>query len=570
MRPSVGGQLGGEHQADGHGLAVAEVVAAGHLQGVGEGVAVVEHGPRPVRSSGSSPATTSALMATHRAMRSSSGRASEVVAGEEVVLGHLAVPAAPLPLGQRRQQLGVAQHGRRRPEGADQVLALRQVHAGLAADGGVDHPEQRGRHVHHGDAAVVGGGGEAGRRRSPCRRRRRRRSRRGSGPARAKRRHSVLDGGQRLGSLAVADRDHLVLEPGTSTDRQPACVTTATRRTPGRQHLGGAPPARRRPHPAPYADADHGATTRSATCSGVRSSMSIDLVGHLGRVAGRRCSAAMLRQRGRRVVARAGGGGPGAAPVRRAAPGGPQPDHLARPLLQHLAVRRRQHHARRRRRSRPARARPGRRAARRSRGAGRRPRRRSRRSPAPCGRCGPPPSRRCRGTAGAGAGPGAGPPWSCRVPIMPTSTRWPAGASEARHGRRAALRASSSTESPPNLRCASAASTRATIVSATTPMAGTAVTSVRSLKLTVSSLVTTSTVLSVGRFSVASGFMAARTTSSSPVIMPPSTPPARVDLAAVRPGGWRPTRWGRGPRCPGGRPPRSRRRSRRPSPPGCS
>ena len=48
------------------------------------------------------------------------------------------------------------------------------------------------------------------------------------------------------------------------------------------------------------------------------------------------------------------------------------------------------------------------------------------------------------------------------------------------------------------------------MVSATTPMAGTAVTSVRSLNDTVDSLVTTSTVPSTGRFSVASGFMPTR------------------------------------------------------------
>ena len=83
-------------------------------------------------------------------------------------------------------------------------------------------------------------------------------------------------------------------------------------------------------------------------------------------------------------------------------------------------------------------------------------------------------------------------------------------------------------ESPPNLRNTSFASTRATIVSATTPMAGTAVTSVRSLNDTVSSLVAVSTVANVGRLSVASGFIATRATSSSPVLMPPSSPPARV------------------------------------------
>ena len=66
------------------------------------------------------------------------------------------------------------------------------------------------------------------------------------------------------------------------------------------------------------------------------------------------------------------------------------------------------------------------------------------------------------------------------------------------------------------------------MVSATTPMAGTAVTSVRSLKLTVVSLVTTSTVSSTGRLRVASGFMATRATTRPPMDMPPSMPPARV------------------------------------------
>ena len=48
-------------------------------------------------------------------------------------------------------------------ERADEVLALGQVHAGLAADRAVDHREQRGRHLHDVDAAVVHRGREAGR-----------------------------------------------------------------------------------------------------------------------------------------------------------------------------------------------------------------------------------------------------------------------------------------------------------------------------------------------------------------------------------------------------------------------
>ena len=67
--------------------------------------------------------------------------------------------------GSVAKSVGVAQHRGGLPERADEVLALGQVHAGLAADGGVDHPEQRGRDVHDRDAAVVHGGGEARRRR---------------------------------------------------------------------------------------------------------------------------------------------------------------------------------------------------------------------------------------------------------------------------------------------------------------------------------------------------------------------------------------------------------------------
>ena len=89
------------------------------------------------------------------------------------------------------------------------------------------------------------------------------------------------------------------------------------------------------------------------------------------------------------------------------------------------------------------------------------------------------------------------------------------------------FRTSSANESPPNLRSASEASTRAVMVSATTPMAGTAVTSVRSRKLTVDSLVTTSTVSRTGRLRVARGFMATRATRRAPLEMPPSMPPAR-------------------------------------------
>ena len=47
-------------------------------------------------------------------------------------------------------------------EGADQVLAVRGVDRGLAADRGIDLRQQRGRHLHVVDAAAHGRGGKAG------------------------------------------------------------------------------------------------------------------------------------------------------------------------------------------------------------------------------------------------------------------------------------------------------------------------------------------------------------------------------------------------------------------------
>ncbi len=56
----------------------------------------------------------------------------------------------------------VADHRTRRPEGTDEVLALRRVHPGLASDGGVDESEHRGRHLDELHAAEPGGRHETG------------------------------------------------------------------------------------------------------------------------------------------------------------------------------------------------------------------------------------------------------------------------------------------------------------------------------------------------------------------------------------------------------------------------
>ena len=47
-------------------------------------------------------------------------------------------------------------------EGADQILALPRVDAGLAADRGIHLGQQRGGHLHDADAAPQDAGGEAG------------------------------------------------------------------------------------------------------------------------------------------------------------------------------------------------------------------------------------------------------------------------------------------------------------------------------------------------------------------------------------------------------------------------
>ena len=149
------------------------------LDRVRHGVAVVEHlaagvsalPPVSVRSS----ATTVGLdpdgaldqLAQHAASRrSGSGRCSSTrrrISGS-AMKPHLTTspsPATQLGLGQRREQVEVAEHAGGLVEGADEVLARAGVDAGLAADRGVDHAEQRGRHVHDPYAAQPGGRHEA-------------------------------------------------------------------------------------------------------------------------------------------------------------------------------------------------------------------------------------------------------------------------------------------------------------------------------------------------------------------------------------------------------------------------
>ena len=203
------GHLGRVHEADGHRLAVAQVVASRGLDGVGQRVAVVEDGP---------PAPLALIGRHHLGLDAHCGcdplvgvEGIEVVASQEVVLGQLTLAAAQLPRRQRGQHLGVAQHGLGLPERADEVLALGQVDSGLAPDGRVHLGQQRGGHRHIAHAAVVDGSHEARQvgDHSPAD------GHDHVGAGEAGLRHGAaepLDLGQRLGLLAVGDGEHRLVE----------------------------------------------------------------------------------------------------------------------------------------------------------------------------------------------------------------------------------------------------------------------------------------------------------------------------------------------------------------------
>ena len=73
-----------------------------------------------------------------------------------------AKPARSLVARKRRERIQIADHRGRRVEGADQVLPLGGVDAGLASDGGIHHPEQRRRDLDELHAAQPRGRHESG------------------------------------------------------------------------------------------------------------------------------------------------------------------------------------------------------------------------------------------------------------------------------------------------------------------------------------------------------------------------------------------------------------------------
>ena len=141
-------------------------------------------------------------------------------------------------------------------------------------------------------------------------------------------------------------------------------------------------------------------------------------------------------------------------------------------------------------------------------------------------RCGPRRPRRCPGSPGRSGPRRPARPSSCPTPAAPRSPRPAAsGDRQVREVRRPRCarspRPSRRRTSPAPRRPARAR----TIASATMPAAGTAQTSLRWLIARAGSPVATSTVARA-RGTVEIGFIAARTRSGSPVVIPPSMPPA--------------------------------------------
>ena len=105
------------------------------------------------------------------------GQLPERLVREEAGLHHLRHALAPLLRRQRLEQRGVDDRPDGPVEGADEVLALRQVDRGLAADRGVDLRDEARRHGHPGECRGGRSRRRSRRRRSCSRRRARRASR---------------------------------------------------------------------------------------------------------------------------------------------------------------------------------------------------------------------------------------------------------------------------------------------------------------------------------------------------------------------------------------------------------
>jgi hypothetical protein len=147
--PKLRREAEGLAHADGHRLAMDEagaVVARGGLQRMAEGVAEIEQGAVAglglvasddgrlgAAGGGDGVDAVAAALEDAAPVRLQPGEEAGII--DEAVLRHLGIAGAELAGGERVEHVGVGQHEARLIEGADKVLAVPGVDAGLAADG---------------------------------------------------------------------------------------------------------------------------------------------------------------------------------------------------------------------------------------------------------------------------------------------------------------------------------------------------------------------------------------------------------------------------------------------------
>src|SRR5712692_3690237 len=167
-------EKGGRNHAPRHGFAVLIAPVFRYaFEGMGEGMAVVEYFPE----------AGFAFVAAHHAgfdLYVAGNQETERVAispqhflhvllkhrehlrvRDNGVLDDLRESAAEFTIGKRAQQFRIGKHQQGRVERADQVLPLRKIDAGLAADGAVHLGDERRRDVHKFHTAQEYSGGEA-------------------------------------------------------------------------------------------------------------------------------------------------------------------------------------------------------------------------------------------------------------------------------------------------------------------------------------------------------------------------------------------------------------------------
>ncbi len=159
----------GEDHSDRHGGAVAPGEALDLLDGMPQGVPVVEDLPatglrrvsrNDIHLDLDRPFQQLTLMAQTRRVVIEQIENDRV--GDEPRLHHLGQPRGALVGGQGRQCRQVTQHSQGVVERADKVLAGVDVDPGLAAERRIHHRQDSGRHLHDVDATQPGCGHEAG------------------------------------------------------------------------------------------------------------------------------------------------------------------------------------------------------------------------------------------------------------------------------------------------------------------------------------------------------------------------------------------------------------------------